>query len=45
MVGRVAGEHVREARLDADPDEREPPRLAPALVLGELCVAELHAWL
>ena len=36
----VAGEHVREARLDADPDEREQARLLPLLVRGELLVAE-----
>ena len=28
-VGGVAGEDVREAGLDADPDEREQPRLLP----------------
>ena len=43
LVGGVAGEHVREARLDADPDQREPPGLLPALGLRELGVAELHA--
>ena len=39
----VAGEDVREARLDADADEREPAGLLPALGLRELRVAELHA--
>ena len=43
LVGGVAGEHVREARLDADPDQGEPPGLLPALGLRELRVAELHA--
>ena len=39
----VAGEDVGEARLDADPDEREPARLLPPLRLRELGVAELLA--
>ncbi len=43
LVAGVAGEDVREPRLDADPDEREPAGLAPALGRGELRVAELHA--
>ena len=42
MVGGVAREHVREARLDAHPDQREQPALDPALVLRELRVPELH---
>ena len=41
VVGRVAGEDVREARLDADPDEREQAR-ASQPGARELLVAELH---
>jgi hypothetical protein len=36
LIGRVAGEHVRQPRLDADADEREHPGALPLLVLGEL---------
>ena len=43
LVRRVAGEHVGEAGLDADPDERQQSALAPALLLRELRVAELLA--
>ena len=43
LVGRVAGEDVREPRLDADPHEREQAALAPLLLLRELRVAELLA--
>ena len=45
LVPRVAGEDVGEARFNADPDEREQARLAPASVLGELGIAELFAGL
>jgi hypothetical protein len=38
VIGRVSREDVREAGLDPDPDEREQPGLAPALVLRELRV-------
>ena len=41
VVGGVAGEDVREPRLDADADERQLPR-APGLLAVELRVAELH---
>ena len=40
VVGGVAGEDVREAGLDADPDEREQAGVGPALVLVELLLAE-----
>jgi hypothetical protein len=39
-IGGVAGKDVREAGLDADPDEREQVRPGPALVLVELLLAE-----
>ena len=43
VVGRVPREDVREAGLDADPDEREQPGLLPARRRRELRVAEHHA--
>ena len=43
LVGGVRGEHVGQAGLDADADEREPIRLLPASGVGELLVAEHHA--
>ena len=43
VVGGVAGEDVAEARLHADADEREAPRLLPRAGHGELRVAEHHA--
>ncbi len=42
MIRRVAREDVGEPRLDADADERELPAGRPALVRGELRVAEQH---
>jgi len=41
MVGGVPREDVRKPRLDAHAHEREQPAVGPALVLGELPVAEL----
>ena len=41
MVGRIPGEDVGEAGLDADPDERELPGISPAVGFRELVVAEL----
>ncbi len=43
MVGRVAREDVREARLYSDADERKQAGLLPGLFGRELLVAELHA--
>jgi hypothetical protein len=43
VIGGVAGEDVGEPGLDTDSDQSEQARLLPALVLGELTVAELHA--
>ncbi len=43
LVGRVAGEHVRQAGLDADPDDRQPAVLLERSRAGELLVAELDA--
>ncbi len=43
VVGGVPREHVGEPGLDADPDQREPPRALPLLGHGELLVAELDA--
>ena len=40
LLGGVAGEDVREARLHADADEREQTRPLPLLVAGELAIAE-----
>ena len=34
VVGRVAGEDVRQPRLDADPDEGQPARRLPARPTG-----------
>jgi hypothetical protein len=42
VVGGVAGEHVRQAGLDPDAEQRERARLAPLAVARELLVAELH---
>ena len=41
VVGGIAGEDVGEARLDADPREREQAALPPALVHVELVLPEL----
>ncbi len=41
VVGRVAREDVRQARLDADPEEREPAGRLPRSGLRELRVTEL----
>ena len=43
LVGRVAGEDVGGARLDADPDEGEQALLLPRRGALELVVAELDA--
>ncbi len=43
LVGRVSGEDVGGARLDADPDEREQALLLPCRCPLELVVAELDA--
>ncbi len=43
LVGRMAGEDVGRAGLDADPDEREQALLLPCPRALELVVAELHA--
>jgi hypothetical protein len=40
LVGGVASEDVRQARLDADPDERELLRLLPCLIARELVLPE-----
>ena len=42
LLGRVPGEHVREARLHANPHEREHTGLLPLLAAGKLHVAEHH---
>lgn len=41
MVGGVTGEHVGQARLDADAHQRQLSGGLPLLGLGELVVAEL----
>jgi hypothetical protein len=43
VVFGVAGEDVRQPRLDPDADEGEPTGILPLAVLGELLVAELDA--
>ena len=43
VVGGVAGEHVGQARLDADAEQGQPARPLPLPRHGELLVAELDA--
>ena len=45
MILGMAGKHVRHARLDAKPNERQQPLLRPRLGSLELVVAQLHAGL
>ena len=45
MVGGVAGEDVRQTRLDTEAQQRQQPGLLPLRLHLELLVAEFHAGL